>query len=115
MCFLRLNGVNNYSVMSGYRMVTGTVELMPQRPAKVTLQHLVRPSPYRHQDGGIALASEAKRERAVVHEAEDLEMERHKIGDVVRGPEGRTAASHRALRGRAARPECVARPGAQSL
>ena len=31
------------------------------------------------------------------------------------GAQGRTAASHRALRGRAARPECVARPGAQSL
>ena len=60
--------------------------LVAHAAAKVTLQHLVRPSPYRHQDRGIALASEAKRERAVVHEAEDLEMQRHKIGDVVRGP-----------------------------
>ena len=63
-------------------MVTGTVlrtvRSRAHAAAKVTLQHLVRPSPYRHQDRGIALASEAKRERAVVHEAEDLRVERHK-------------------------------------
>ena len=76
----------NIYILSLVRFPYGDWYSRAHAAAKVTLQHLVRPSPYRHQDRGIALASEAKRERAVVHEAEDLEMQRHKIGDVVRGP-----------------------------